>query len=139
MKKSKKVIILAIFILMVTSFTAFAASRYNTPTEALADITGKGLENVLNKRYESEISYSEIAYEKGNLEEFQEEMLEMRKDNLQAAVERGQFTQEEADMVIKQMEERYNSYEEGSFGRHEHMGGYGHSGYDPRTCHGFRW
>lgn len=146
MKKSKKILIIVALILSVTTVTAFAASQYNTPAEAVAGITGQSLEDVLNKRYESGKPYGEIAYEEGKLEEFQEEMLEIRKGDLQEAVERGELTQEEADIMIKRMEEKHNSYEEGSFGRYGnrgfgrgHMRGYGHSGYGPGACHGFGW
>jgi len=107
MTNMKKVIITGAVVFMIgaTSITAFAASTYKTPAEAAAGVTGKTVEEVTTQRQESGNTYGEIANEAGKLEEFKNEMLEMKKDALAQKVANGTITQEKADEIYKALEE----------------------------------
>jgi len=107
MKKIKKLVLAGavIFTVSATTATAFAASSYNNPAEALAGLTGKTVEAVSAERYESGKTYGTLANEAGKLEEFQTEMLQIKKDILADRVEAGLMTQERADEIIAAIEE----------------------------------
>lgn len=107
MKKFKRVIMAAAVVMMVgaASVTAFAASLYSTPAEAVAGLTGRTAEDVTAERYETGKTYGTIANDAGKLEEFQTEMLQIKKDILADRVEAGLMTQERADAIIAAIEE----------------------------------
>ena len=88
------------------SVTAFAASAYKTPAEAAAGVTGKTVEEVITQRQDTGKTYGEIANEAGKLEEFKNEMLEMKKDAIAQKVTDGKLTQERADEILKAVEEK---------------------------------
>ena len=107
MTKFKKISTIGVMLLVIgaTSITAFAASKYNSPAEAAAGLTGKTVESVIAERTETGNSYGAIASEAGKLEEFKNEMLEIKKDALAEKVAAGKLTQEEADKIIAAIEE----------------------------------
>lgn len=107
MKNTKKLFTgcIVCLALAATSVTAFAASAYTTPAEAVAGITGRTTDSVIAERTESGKNYGTIAAVAGVLDKFKEEMREMKKDNLAARVETGTITQERADAIIKALEE----------------------------------
>lgn len=107
MKNLKRAIVggLAVLTLAATSVVAFAASAYQTPAEAAAGVTGKSVEEVTSER-QSGKSYGSIAAEAGKLVEFQQAVLDIRKDALNALVADGTLTQDEADAQIEAMKER---------------------------------
>lgn len=108
MKNFRKIIILGgvILALGVTSFTALAARDHKTPAETLAGLTGKTVDSVIDEREETNKSYATIASEAGKLEEFKKENLEIKKDKLKIQVSEGKITQEKADRIINEIEER---------------------------------
>lgn len=108
MKKFRRTITLGgvILALGATSFTALAATEYKTPAEALAGVTGKTVESVVTERSETNKTYGTIASEAGKLEEFKKENIQIKKENLKAQVSEGKITQEKADTIIKEIEER---------------------------------
>jgi len=107
MTKFKKFATIGAILLVVgaTSITAFAAYAYNSPAEAVAGLTGQTVESVIAERSETGSSYGSIASEAGKLEEFKNEMLEIKKDALDKKVAAGTMTQEEADEIIAAVEE----------------------------------
>jgi hypothetical protein len=107
MKHFKKILGVGIVALSlsVLSVTAFAASGYKTPAEAVAGLTGRTLQSVIDERKESKKSFGAIAAEAGSLDSFKAEMLEIKKDRLAAQVEAGKITQEEADAILAKIEE----------------------------------
>lgn len=107
MTKFKKLVSVSSVVLVMgaTSITAFAASQYKTPAEAVAGITGRTIESVTTERYSSNKTYGTIASEAGKLEEFKVESLEMKKDNLALQVASGRLTQAQADEIIKAIED----------------------------------
>lgn len=106
MKKAKKVVIftLGLFILTLGSYTALAASPYSTPAEIVAKLTNRDVESVVDERVETGKTYGTIAKEAYVLDEFKDEVLEMKKDVLSSRVEEGSISQEQADAVIDRME-----------------------------------
>lgn len=106
MKSLKKIVTIGLMVLTVSaiSITAFAASGYNTPAEAVAGIIGRTVESVTEERAESGKTFGNIASEAGKLDEFKAEMLEMKKDRLAAQVAEGKITKEKADEIIAAIE-----------------------------------
>lgn len=106
MKIIKKLVVtgIAVLTLAAGSVTAFAASQYATPAEAVAGLTGREVQSVIDERIESGKTYGTIASEAGVLDEFKTEMLEMKKDKLAARVAAGTMTQEQADAILARIE-----------------------------------
>jgi len=107
MTKLKKITAIGAMVLVIgaTSLTAFAASKYNTPAEAAAGLTGKTVESVINERSETGKTYGTIANDAGKLTEFKNEVLQIKKDALAEKVAAGTMTQERADQIITAIEE----------------------------------
>lgn len=107
MTKLKKIAAIGAMVLVVsaTSLTAFAASKYSSPADAVAGLTGKTVESVITERSETGKIYGTIAKDAGKLEEFKAENLQIKKDILAKKVADGTMTQARADEIIKAMEE----------------------------------
>lgn len=107
-KKLKRITAIGAMVLVIgaTSITSFAASKYSSPAEAVAGLTGKTVESVVTERSETGKTYGEIAKEAGKLDEFKSENLQMKKDILAKKVADGTMTQSRADEIIKAVEER---------------------------------
>ncbi|GAA0180106.1 DUF2680 domain-containing protein [Clostridium sediminicola] len=107
MTKLRKKFTLGATILLIgaTSVTAFAASKYSSPSEIVAGLTGRTEESVISERVETGKTYGTIANEAGKLDEFKKENLEVKKDILNSRVEEGTMTQADADALIKRIEE----------------------------------
>ncbi len=107
MTKFKRMVIIGSTILAIgaTSITAFAASPYKTPAEAVAGLTGKTVESVIAEKVETNKTYGTIAKEAGKLDEFKVEVLQIKKDRLAQKVADGSITQEKADEIIAAIEE----------------------------------
>ncbi len=106
MKNLKKLVVTGIMILAIgaTSITAFAYS-YDSPADVVADLTGETVESILSEKRETGKTYGQIADEAGKLKEFRQEMIEAKKAILEERVAAGLLTQEEADEIIKAIEE----------------------------------
>jgi uncharacterized membrane protein YgcG len=107
MKKHNKtaVVIIAVLALLATSFTAFAYTA-SSPAEILAGLTGKSVDEVTDERYETGLTYGQIAYDEGLWEEYNEKMLESKKAYLDEKVKDGTITQEQADTIYENMQLR---------------------------------
>ena len=107
MKKFKKIAVVSLIVLALaaTSFTAFAYT-FSSPAEILANLTGKNADEVANERYESGLTYGQMAYEEGLWEEYNDEMLKNKKAYLDEKVTEGTITQEEADEIYANIEAR---------------------------------
>jgi hypothetical protein len=105
MRNLRRAVVIAVMAMAigVSSITAFAESVYNTPAEALAGLTGTTVEEVTAARIETGKTYGTLANEAGKLAEFKTELLEMRKDALQAKVAAGSLTQEQAETRLAAM------------------------------------
>ncbi len=101
----------------VTSFTVFAAAKYDSPQEALAGMTGKTVEEIAQERAEKNKTYGAIAAEEGVLDEFKTEILEQKKEVLQERVSEGNLGQEDADKIIERIQDHQEACDgEGSLG-----------------------
>lgn len=107
MTKLKKLVTIGAMVLAIgaTSITAFAASAYDSPAEAVSGLTGKTVESVIAERMETKKTYGTIANEAGKLEEFKSEILEIKKAVLAERVKAGTLTQEKADEIIAALEQ----------------------------------
>ncbi len=108
MTKMKKLLIVGAVVLTVaaTAVTSFAASEYNNPAEALAALTGKTEEQLIQEKQESGTTFGAVAEENGVLDAFKAEVLQIRKDRIEAKVADGTLTREKADEMIKAIEDR---------------------------------
>lgn len=106
MINAKKFTVLGIIAVAIgaASVVAFAASAYDTPAEAVAGLTGKTVESVTAERAETGKTYGQIAADAGKLEEFKDEMLEMKKEVLDQKVADGVLTRERADEILAAIE-----------------------------------
>ncbi|WP_312650034.1 DUF2680 domain-containing protein [Aminipila sp.] len=111
MKKVKRFIMLGaiVTVLGAVSVTAYATSSYSTPAEVTAGVTGRTVEEVTAERYETGKTYGTIADEAGKLEEFQTEMVQIKKNILEDRVEAGLMTQENAGAIITAIEENQST------------------------------
>jgi hypothetical protein len=107
MTNLKKLAVLGAVVLAVgsTSVMAFAATNIATPAEIAASVTGRTLEQVTEEKLQNDITYGTVAKNYDSLEEFQKAMLENKKAILEEKVASGVLTQEEADEIIKALEE----------------------------------
>ena len=107
MKNLRNVVTASLLVaaLGVTSVTVFAASKYGSPADAAAALTGKSVEEVLQVRQEENKTLGTQVDEVGKLSEFQLEILEQKKEVLQERVTEGRMTQEEADGILLTLEE----------------------------------
>ncbi|HBN84386.1 MAG TPA: hypothetical protein DDZ89_11130 [Clostridiales bacterium] len=106
MKNMKKPIIVGIvvFSLVLVSITTFAASQYGTPAEAIAGLSGREVQSVIDERAQTGKTYGTIAKEAGILDQFKVEVLQMKKDIVAARVAAGTLTKEQADAIIAGIE-----------------------------------
>lgn len=102
----KKLIVIGIAVLTLAagSITAFATSQYSTPTEAVAGLTGREVQSVIDERTKTGKTCGIIANEAGVLDKFKAEMLEIKKDTLAARVAAGRMTQAQADTILSRIE-----------------------------------
>lgn len=102
MKNAKRFVVvgIAVLVLLVGTVAAFAASQYATPAEAVAGLTGRDLQSVIDERVQTGKTYGSMATEAGVLEQFRAEMREMKKDIVEARVAAGKMTREQADAII---------------------------------------
>lgn len=124
MSKFKKALITGITVLALGSLsvTAFAASRYGSPAQAAAALTGKTVQVVQRERAETGKRYGEMAREAGKSEEFKAAKLEMMKERLAKKVADGKITQERADEILAAVEERQANCDGTGAQSHERLG-----------------
>ncbi len=106
MKRQFVIIGIVVLVLVAGAVAAFAASQYSTPAEAVAGLTGRDLQSVIDEHAETGKTYGTIASEAGVLDDFRAEMLVMKKDALAARVADGRLTQGQADAIMANIESR---------------------------------
>ena len=107
MKLSRKIFTLTVVVLALVamSITAFAVTTNQTPAELLAEITGRTVDSIRAEKIESDSTYGGVANQAGVLEQFRNRMLELKKSVIEERVAEGTMTQEQADTILKAMEE----------------------------------
>ncbi len=106
MKQKKLLVVVTIMAVIVLGLASvsYALANYGSRPEAAAGLTGKSLEEVIDARREG-IPYGKQAEAAGVQEAFEEEIQNQFRDRLDALVEEGRLTREEADARIAAMEE----------------------------------
>lgn len=101
----KKVISIALVSVLLIALGGVAfASTFDTPAEIYAGLTGKTVEEVYEERG-TDMTFGQLADENELLEEFRALSLESKKAILDERVKDGTITQEEADEILRAMEE----------------------------------
>lgn len=103
MKHSRKLIITAVVMLVLTAttVTALAASNYENPAEVVADLTERTVESVVAEKVETGSSYGSIAKEADVLDAFKDEVLDIKESRLAEKVAEGTMTQQQADTILQ--------------------------------------
>ncbi|MCR6545105.1 DUF2680 domain-containing protein [Dehalobacterium formicoaceticum] len=105
MKNLKKLVAtVAIVGVLATAGVALAA-ELRSPAEIASDVTGMTLAQVNEERAAGK-TYGQIAQDAGQLDQFKADMLEQKKALLDQRVAEGRLTQEQADEIYQNMEER---------------------------------
>lgn len=112
MKNLKTVMALSLVAttVLATGAISFADSKYNSPVEAAAGLTGKNIEEVRDAKKSGQ-HLSLIVDEDGKLVEFQRETLEQKKERIQAKLESGQITLEQAAQMLENIELNHKNCE----------------------------
>ncbi len=106
MKKSILFLLALVSMLFVFSVSVGAATEYPTPADAVAGLTGRTVESVLEERRTTGKSLGTIAQEAGVLDEFKEACNAITEERLSAMVAEGRMTQKEADDALQAIKER---------------------------------
>lgn len=96
--KIKKTIASTLAVCVIGAMGIVYAVTAKTPAEITSSLTGKTVAEVTTERGQGK-TYGTIAKEAGKLDEFQAQMLEERKANLDQRVKDGKLTQEQADAI----------------------------------------
>lgn len=107
MKTLKRTLVIGMIVMALgtISFSVAAASSYENPAQALAALTGRSEESLVQDKSETGKTYGALAAEEGKLEEFKQEMLAIKKDRLDEKVAEGILTQEESDEILARVSE----------------------------------
>jgi hypothetical protein len=89
--------------LLLIGATGVFAATFKSPAEIYAELKGVPVEEAYAAKATGS-SYGQLADEAGVLNEFKAKMLENRKAVIQERVANGQLTQEQANLIIKNME-----------------------------------
>ena len=101
----KKIITIALISVLLISLGGIAfASTFESPAEIYAKLSEKTVDEVYEER-ELGLGFCQLADENGFLEEFWTANLEIKKTILEERVNEGTITQEEADEILKAIEE----------------------------------
>lgn len=107
MKNTKKLLVLTVSVFAILTFTVSAfANTKNSPAESLAGLTNKTVEEVSQEKNDTGKTYGQLAEKAGKLEEFKLERSETKKAKIALRVEDGKISQEKADKLIADFEER---------------------------------
>jgi len=107
MKKTTIALISVVALLSLVLTTAAFAATYANPGEIVSALTGKTLAEVYTERSEGK-TYGQIAEDNGQLEQFQDEMLEYKKGIIDERIESGVISEEDGEALKKSIEERTN-------------------------------
>ena len=108
MKKFRRTLIVlaAIAVIGTISITSLAAGGFGNPAQTLADLTNQNVEDVEQAKVDTGDTYCEMATDAGVYDEFQAARIDDRTDVIESRVADGTLTQEEADEIIADIEER---------------------------------
>ncbi len=98
--------VVAVVTLAAGSVTAFAATQYAAPADAIAGLTGSKVQSVIDEKMQTGKTYGTIASEAGVLDEFKNAVYEIKEDRVQELVANGSITQADADEILAIIKER---------------------------------
>lgn len=104
--KKLVVAIVAMLTLATWSITASAATQYATPADAVAALTGRDVQSVIDERVQTGKTYGIIANEAGVLDKFKDAVYEVKEARLQELVADGSITQNEANEILALIKDR---------------------------------
>ena len=103
MRNLKKISLVTSMIGVIGLGSFAYASDFSTPADITSELTGKTVESIREER-EAGKTYGQMAKDAGKQEEFKTKMIANRKAILSQKVSEGQITQEQADLVLKEIE-----------------------------------
>lgn len=106
MKKITQKIIIVGTILSFTAITAItaAADTYKTPANALSELTGKSIAEVVEEKKDTGKTYGELASEAGVLDKFKETNAKIKKEKVDQKIDQGNLTREQGDQINQNIE-----------------------------------
>ena len=130
-KKYLSLVLVLLVVLSATMVNTFAATTYSHPSELVAALAGKTVDEIVLEHHNSGKTYATIANDYGKLEEFKKEITAIKEKQLNDAVERGTLSRTEADELLKLINERHEAmdgteYRTGGYGAGYGLG-YGHN------------
>ncbi|MDQ0148996.1 hypothetical protein ACFO6R_05300 [Eubacterium multiforme] len=88
----------------ITSITAFASSKYNSPADIVSELTGRTTESIIEEHTSKNKTYGTIAKEASKLNEFKKENIKFKKEQINEKVANGTLTKAEGEKIIKDLE-----------------------------------
>lgn len=105
MKKRTKIITITMVTLSIMTFSTpiFASSQFNTKAEALAKLTNKTIQTIIEEKNKLNTTFGQIAKENGVLDEFKKANLEQKEQILNEKIKQGVITKEDADNILNKI------------------------------------
>ncbi|MGI6226714.1 MAG: DUF2680 domain-containing protein [Peptococcales bacterium] len=104
--KKKTLILISILLLSLVLTTAAFAKSFANPGEIVANLTGKSEVEIYAERNAGK-NFGEIAEANGQLEQFRNEMQELKKARIDESVQSGAISKENGEALKKAIEERF--------------------------------
>lgn len=123
MKTKKIIIMMGISALIMTSGIAVYAGQGFSPVERLSELTATPVETLYEEK--GDLTFGELASQKGVIEEFRKDMLENKKNILEQRVTDKRLAQEEADAIYSKLLEKREDCDGSGFQRNEEKLGLG--------------
>ena len=107
MKKRTKIITTTLLTLSIFGFSTpiFASNQFDAKAEAIAKLTNKTVETIIEQKNTLNMTFGEIAKENGVLDQFKKVNLEQKEEILNEKVNQGIITKEEAENILNQIRE----------------------------------
>ena len=116
MKITSKLLTSLLAVMTLTTAPISVLAQGNNPAEITKEVTGQSAEEIYTRRQQG-VTYGTIAKEAGKLVEFQNQKLELAKNNLQNKVNQGQMTQEQANQMIDNMKQNQANCDQSGTGQ----------------------
>ena len=107
MKKRTKIITTTLLTLSIFGFSTpiFASNQFDAKAEAIAKLTNKTVETIIEQKINLDMTFGEIAKENGVLDQFKKANLEQKEAILNEKVEQGILTKEQAENILNKIKE----------------------------------
>ena len=107
MKKRTKIITTTLLTLSIFGFSTpiFASNQFDAKAEAIAKLTNKTVETIIEQKNTLNMTFGELAKENGVLDQFKKVNLEQKEEILNEKVNQGIITKEESENILNQIKE----------------------------------